>query len=138
MKNPVPLQFSKPVKLPDSSAQNFSRKALSLEFIFCMAVFLGRVTQWIKALRLELYGSWFELHQTLSLIQGHNLATRLLGQNREKQGKGTYKNNKMKYNLLVSFDILNLKFVCEMHFFVILTCFSHVQFSIISLITFFS
>ena len=28
-------------------------------------------------------------------------------ENREKQGKGTYKNNKMKYNLLVSFDILN-------------------------------
>ena len=32
--------------------------------------------------------------------------------------EGTYKNNKMKYNLLVLF-----KFVCEMHSFVILTCF---------------
>ena len=43
MKNPVAPKFSRPIRLLDSSAQDFSRKALSLEFIFCMTVFLGRV-----------------------------------------------------------------------------------------------
>ena len=50
MKNPVAPKCSRPIRLLDSSAQNFSRKALSLEFIFCLAVFLGRVAYWVKVL----------------------------------------------------------------------------------------
>ena len=51
-------------------------------------------------------------------------------------------NNKMKYNLFVLVDNLNIefKFVCQMHSFVILTCFSHKYLSInyYLTITFFS
>ena len=39
---------------------------------------MGRVAQWVKALKLELGGSQFKPHQLLSLAQGLNLETRLL------------------------------------------------------------
>ena len=38
MENAGDPKFSRPIRLLDSFAENFSRKALSFEFIFCMAV----------------------------------------------------------------------------------------------------
>ena len=48
-----------------------------------------------------------------------------------------YENNKIRWNLFVLVDILkkNLKIVFQKYSFVILSCFSHVQFSINYLIS---
>ena len=38
MEKTVAPKFSKPTRMLDLSTQNFSKKALSFEFIFCLAV----------------------------------------------------------------------------------------------------
>ena len=38
MENPMALKFSKPIRMLGSFTRNFSRKALSFEFTFCLAV----------------------------------------------------------------------------------------------------